>query len=303
MRFRFLSALILVVIGLGLAACAPGARPVLDPESQKFFDGARLIMTGPEEDIFKSLPDAASRKEFIEDFWARRNPDPTANFNEFKDEFERRVDYANKHFFEGRKGMDTDRGRIYIYLGAPDRVENFAMHQAESIVDSPEAIRGPMIWWSYYAYELGIAFADYRNNGVYKMSEISGNLMESIDQAKLGATPPSTGGRTLDFTVTYDRARKVLLVAVPVKRVDFSDEHGRLTTRFALDFYVYPRGLPKLKISQTRDFSGTPSEVEALDHLTFELACDLPPGRVYVDAIVSREGSLVRTRKFVPVKS
>ena len=294
--------LALALLGLGPAGCVSG-KPALEPESQAFISTARLIMTGAEKEIFDHLPDAASRQEFIADFWARRNPDPTAEVNEFKQEFERRVEYANTHFREGYRGVDTDRGRIYLYLGAPDRIENFPFLQNTGVQAAPDAIRGPVLWWVYYKWELGIAFADKRNNGVYKMTEIEGNLLESIDQAKLGAISPAQGGRPLLFDLKYDRARQVLVVTIPIKGLDFKNEQGRLRTKLSFDLFVYKPGLAKDRLTEDREFSGTPEEVQARDSLVFEFKYTLPPGKSYADVIISQEGSVVKSRRIFPVKS
>ncbi|MCK7479399.1 MAG: GWxTD domain-containing protein [Candidatus Moduliflexus flocculans] len=74
------------------------AKPKLDPESEKFYRTARLIMTKEENRIFLRLPDVPSRKEFIEDFWLKRDPDPDTPLNEYRREFEARVDFVGKRF-------------------------------------------------------------------------------------------------------------------------------------------------------------------------------------------------------------
>ena len=85
--------------GLGLlASCGGGPKVVLDAESKKFYETANLIMTREEAKIFKFLPDQESRKEFIDDFWAKRDPNPDNDVNEFKVEFENRVAYVTKRF-------------------------------------------------------------------------------------------------------------------------------------------------------------------------------------------------------------
>ena len=80
------------LIVLGMTACAPPFELQLDPEGKAFFETARLVMTSEEEDIFRHLPDTESRREFMVDFWAKRNPDPASETNEFKEEFEKRID-------------------------------------------------------------------------------------------------------------------------------------------------------------------------------------------------------------------
>ena len=77
---------------LGAAACSSLPKTALDPVSRDFYETARLVMTGEEDDIFQHLPDAESRREFISDFWAKRDPNPETESNEFKEEFERRIE-------------------------------------------------------------------------------------------------------------------------------------------------------------------------------------------------------------------
>ena len=78
------------------------------------------IITGDERASFKKLTTDDEREQFIEAFWERRNPNPGSPENEFKEEYYRRIAYANEHFASGIQGWRTDRGRIYIMYGPPD---------------------------------------------------------------------------------------------------------------------------------------------------------------------------------------
>ena len=82
------------------------------------------IITPQERAAFKKLTTDDEREQFIEAFWERRNPNPGDPENEFKEEFYRRVAYANEHFASGIPGWRTDRGRIYITWGPPDEISN-----------------------------------------------------------------------------------------------------------------------------------------------------------------------------------
>jgi GWxTD domain-containing protein len=82
------------------------------------------IITPEEQKAFLQLQTNSERENFIEEFWARRNPDPDAEDNTYKDDFYRRVAYANEHFSSGIPGWRTDRGRIYIMWGPPDSIES-----------------------------------------------------------------------------------------------------------------------------------------------------------------------------------
>jgi GWxTD domain-containing protein len=55
-------------------------------------------------------------------FWARRDPTPNTPRNEFREEFDRRVQVADQNFSSNRvKGSLTDQGKILILFGAPTR--------------------------------------------------------------------------------------------------------------------------------------------------------------------------------------
>jgi TonB family protein len=82
------------------------------------------IITAEERGSFLALKTNEERDFFIEQFWARRSPDPRSSINYFKEEYYRRIAYANEHFASGISGWKTDRGRIYIMYGKPDDIES-----------------------------------------------------------------------------------------------------------------------------------------------------------------------------------
>jgi GWxTD domain-containing protein len=81
------------------------------------------IITDEERGAFRKLSTDDEREQFIEQFWERRNPNPGSPENEFKEEYYRRIAYANERFASGFPGWKTDRGRIYIVYGPPDEIE------------------------------------------------------------------------------------------------------------------------------------------------------------------------------------
>ena len=82
------------------------------------------IITAEERAAFKKLGTDDEREQFIEQFWERRNPNPGSPENEFKEEYYRRIAYANEHYASGIPGWKTDRGRIYIMYGPPDEIDD-----------------------------------------------------------------------------------------------------------------------------------------------------------------------------------
>jgi GWxTD domain-containing protein len=84
---------------------------------------AAYIVTKEEKEAYLKLETNAERQQFIDNFWLRRDPTPATERNEFQEEHYERIAYANEHFASGIPGWMTDRGRIYINYGKPDRVE------------------------------------------------------------------------------------------------------------------------------------------------------------------------------------
>lgn len=85
------------------------------------------IIVPLEREVFLKLKTDRERDLFIEAFWKQRDPTQATPENEFKEEHYRRINYANHFFGRGtpKPGWRTDRGRIYIILGAPNDIQRF----------------------------------------------------------------------------------------------------------------------------------------------------------------------------------
>ena len=80
---------------------------------------AQWIMTSDEKKAWRKISTDADAINFMDLFWARRDPTPGTAVNEFRDRFTNRVAFSDMTFIEKRKrGAMTDRGRVYIVLGA-----------------------------------------------------------------------------------------------------------------------------------------------------------------------------------------
>ena len=294
---------LVLAAGLGLlAGCSRSPRVALDPDSQAFYDTARLIMSREESRIFHLLPDRASRTEFIDDFWAKRDPDSDTAENEFKMQFQERVEYVTRRFQgEGLRGWDTDRGRIYLFMGPPDKFEEYWNH------NDPD-VSGSIIWWIYYRYGLGIEFVDAKGNGSYKIRNYEGDFLEAIDVLRLGAylgTSDAFLRRIVKFGLTYDRATHEVEVALPAKAVNFKEnDEGRFFVDLRFKFYIYSgSGLAKTVREEERTFSGTSREIDALTRVPFRFALPLGPGRNYIDVIIQgKAAGAGRIRKLFEVR-
>lgn len=80
----------------------------------------RFLMSPDERHAFIHLADPVSRSEYVTAFWKKRDPKPETSENEFRDEFEKRVAFADSRFTQGETaGSVTDRGMVFILLGPP----------------------------------------------------------------------------------------------------------------------------------------------------------------------------------------
>ncbi len=80
----------------------------------------QFLMTPEEKAQWNAVKNDAEADQFIALFWARRDPTPATPQNEFRSDFEARVQYADKSFATPRqRGSISDRGKVLILFGAP----------------------------------------------------------------------------------------------------------------------------------------------------------------------------------------
>lgn len=295
-------AAILIALSAAAATGLPAAKPKLDPESQAFYQTARLIMTKEETKIFQRLPDAASRKEFIADFWLKRDPDPDTPDNEYRKEFEARVEYVNKRFNkEGGPGYNTDRGRVWILIGPPDKAEEFPP-------DAGGSVRGFIIWWSYYQDRMAVEFTDETGTGKYRITDVEGDFFGAMDLMKLGRFVRADdvfSKKFLKFETVYDAAAGAIEVRLPAKGLMFREnDEGRLQVDLRFLIYIYPgEGASKESFSDARSVVLTDAELEALKTVDLRFPRKLPPGTNFVDVVVmGKEGLKGKIRQIFEIK-
>ena len=97
----------------------------------------------------------------LDRFWAANDPTPDSPGNEIQHEFYERVRIADERYTikGGRRGWQSDRGRIYIIHGEPDEVVK-EVHPVDS---------RPYIIWRYYDEMKEYTFYDLRGFGNYEL--------------------------------------------------------------------------------------------------------------------------------------
>lgn len=110
----------LIALGLAFPIFAQ-----LSPEYEEWPQGpVKWLMTDEELSEWEAVATDAEAQELIDLFWARRDPTPGTPVNEIRQGFEQRVEIADQTFKSGRtRGALTDRGRVFLLLGGPTRIE------------------------------------------------------------------------------------------------------------------------------------------------------------------------------------
>ncbi len=147
---------VVAAAGLGAAILMGGAASAeLGEKYRDWADGpAGFLMTKSETKDWKEIRTDAAAKEFIDLFWARRDPDPSDSFNPFKAEFDARVRYADENFgHDDVRGALTDRGRVLLLLGPPHQAEKRAPTETVELMDDTAAgtdeVRANAELWVY----------------------------------------------------------------------------------------------------------------------------------------------------------
>lgn len=108
------------------------------------------------------IKDAKTKEEKIQkylDYWKKKDPDPASEDNPVFDEYYRRVAFANENFSHYVDGWRTDRGMVFIILGAPNNIDR---HPFE--YDSK-----PYEVWEYYELNKSFVFLDETGFGDYRL--------------------------------------------------------------------------------------------------------------------------------------
>jgi len=123
----------------------PEAGETLGEWTARWMEGpVRTIASREEIELYEALETTQERLRFIRLFWESRDPRIRGPVNEFREEFEARVAYANENFGdEERPGWKTPFGQLALLLGPPD--DTFRMIHGVT----REYSEHPPIVWTY----------------------------------------------------------------------------------------------------------------------------------------------------------
>jgi GWxTD domain-containing protein len=270
-----------------------------------FFRIARLIMSKEEIDIYKHLTNHASRLNFIDEFWKKRDPTPGTDENESKQEFLLRIAYANKWFRETPKGegWNTERGRILLQLGFPDQ---------RKISEGPPTFQGQLTstrsyrreYWIYYRYQLTLYFDDRDSRDKFLMYQVPTNFAYALDRAKLSLNlAKSKKKSSFEFDANYKS--KEIAVSIPVKKLSFEEKDNMMTVEFGVQVYVYKDNVKIDELNTSKIFSIEKEKLLNMKTIEFVVpytATEKGKGKYYFDVVIEEKSSTEKFRDFIKFK-
>lgn len=132
--------------------------PMTEEDIEEYRDQIRYFATWDELELYDKLNNEGKRN-FLINFWQKRDRSPETPENEFMQDAFARINYANNNFNDG---LNSDMGRVFIIYGQPDEIDN----QAMSINIKPYII------WDYFATGTGkqqFVFVDKAGNHIYTL--------------------------------------------------------------------------------------------------------------------------------------
>jgi GWxTD domain-containing protein len=272
----------------------------MPPEDARFLSEVRYLISPKEIKIFKNTP-AEERQKFIEEFWKERDPDPNTEENEFRDEYYRRIEQANRLFREGSSGWLSDRGRIYILLGEPERRDTYP--SGYSFYEPPVEI------WYYGSFP--IVFVDYRHEGLYKLEPGSARIISQINVAQMWLKPEgiTRNVRLFDFVLTMKNigsGQAKLLMEIPYRVTNLiqNDKPGVYETKIKLTVRI---SVSKNKIVlEKEEIHPVSVSADMLAQLgkthTIEFIFQLPPGKYSAQVTLENTADKSQSRKEIKFK-
>ena len=184
----------------------------LSDQYAAFGNGPALFIMTPEEiEAWKAVKDDVDAKEFIDRFWARREPDYHVLFDPI-------VAYADRKFVSRRKkrGSLSDMGKVLIIMGPPTRERQYKGSERplggipqNPELNTPEGRRvlggtGPglsdyekVLCWVYEGRSVGrsteICFHDRKRDGEWYLVKSEVELAPLFERANRSHLLPPAG--------------------------------------------------------------------------------------------------------------
>ncbi len=225
--------------------CWAARESALPPRDAHWLhEEVNYLITNDERDTFLHLKTEEDRAKFIDQFWEARNPDPHAPTNTAREAYYQRLEYANAHFSAGnvQDGWRSDRGMVYITLGAPQQIQRY--------LETPE-LKPIQIWF----YEnLSGALPVHFYLLFYKQSSVEDWMLYSPygdrPQKLINSTNAINDDKTAIKLIQRDindEAAHVALSLIPGEPVDLTNPASSLQSDVLLNDIRNYRNLPTVR--------------------------------------------------------
>jgi GWxTD domain-containing protein len=306
--------ILMMVVLLATAACTSGTKTGkeinMEPSESSikddpFFEKTRLIMTKPEIEIYKHLPDKKSKEQFIAEFWKKRDPDPSTEENENLEEFMERIQYANKWFFEGSKGRgwDTQRGRILLQLGFPEERRWGQVADTDRYGALRTSKRVPMEIWTYLRYQMVLVFVDWDDSGKLYLNRVPSNFAFALEKAKfsLDLRDESNLKRAFRFDVSFSENQ--FEITIPTNKLSFEEKNNTMNVDFDITVYVYKDNKKTDEFNVQKSFSMDKEKLLQMKTIQIDVPYTVSEkGKYYFDVVIEEKSSGARYRDFTKAK-
>jgi len=233
------------------------AESLMQSDERAVFESIEYIVPSDEIKGFKNLA-SAEKSEFERIFWKQKDPLFLSEYNERLLEHYSRVAYANLKFgIEAKNipGWKTDRGKIYIRYGPPNRAVRMRAEYEEKRFQDTETMEipdlGPTEVWYYDGFSL--AFADQNATGDFRLganTRFPGVNFPEIAKETYKEKPeiyePQFPGKIFNFdyyTASFrgDNGKSLVEVyyALPVNDLNLQKEKDYKTTTFREGIFFF----------------------------------------------------------------
>jgi GWxTD domain-containing protein len=230
------------------------------------------IIDSNERKNFLSLNTDPERDSFITAFWKIRNPDPSSPTNTYQEEHYRRLNYANEHFgsSELQDGWRTDRGHMYIVLGAPKQIMTYPVARNVRpmeiwFYESPSPALPPYFYLVFYKRSTGEDYSLYSPGQDGPVRLVSSLEALNDQQKSLSILRKSLG----------DEVATIAVNLIPGDRVDLESWEPNMTSDVLIGEI---EGLPDNPMTQEQLNLNRLQERVTTSILTGETAPDLSYG-------------------------
>ncbi len=117
------------------------------------------IATPQEIEEMKAGKDELEKTKIFFDFWKSKDPSPGNEENEVFEEYFARIAFSNENFGHYVEGWRTDRGMVFITLGAPNNIDRHPFEYESK----------PYEIWYYYELNRSFTFIDETGFGDYRL--------------------------------------------------------------------------------------------------------------------------------------